>query len=257
MQYNGCGTGSTAGWIPQLDFGQCCDMHDYCYDNCQGGQVELCNSEYCSPGYWEGCNGAFLECMLDTACSNYPWYNPIGRGACELAAAFYFTVVSTPIGVYAFEEATEERCAPYCPSGSPMCNGRDCSINIFANDDYNCGGCGWTCLTANHGCISGKCTCTADVQNDNNNCGGCGHQCPYKTHCSAGGCVCDDEQCGNMCVDIEHHPRNCGACGHVCSSGYCFEGQCYDPPTTVADAPVCLPTGAIQNGGFGRPTSSH
>lgn len=30
-QSNGCGSGSTAAWVPDLDFGHCCDGHDLCY----------------------------------------------------------------------------------------------------------------------------------------------------------------------------------------------------------------------------------
>lgn len=252
MQYNGCGSGSTAEWIPQFNFGQCCDMHDYCYDNCQGGQVELCNNQYCAPGYWEGCNSAFKDCMMDTACTYFSWFwHPIERAGCELAAEFYAGVVTTYLGANAFRDATSERCKCYCSNGQSLCNG-GCDTNFYGNDNNNCGGCNWQCPTQyDFQCESGSCVCVADTQNDSNNCGNCGWQCPYKTHCSKGGCVCNDDQCGNLCVDFQSHPRNCGSCGNVCASGYCFEGACYEPPTQVAGAPVCYATDAVKNGGFG------
>jgi hypothetical protein len=30
-QFNGCGSASTAAYVPNLDFGNCCDHHDLCY----------------------------------------------------------------------------------------------------------------------------------------------------------------------------------------------------------------------------------
>lgn len=253
MQYNGCGSGSTAAWIPQLGFGSCCNMHDYCYDNCATGPVELCNSQYCTPGQWERCNNAFYWCMHDTVCSGISWFwHPVLRAKCEFEAAFYTAVVSTYLGGNAFNEATSDRCGAYCSNNAPYCNG----ACVSPTDDNNCSDCGLGCNTAaSFGCRASKCTCVADTQNDSKNCGGCGNVCPYKTKCSGASCVCADDTCGNLCVNKKTHPRNCGACGNVCSSGYCWEGQCIDPSTLATStdsAPTCLATDAVKNGGFGK-----
>ncbi|KAK7918462.1 salivary secreted peptide [Apiospora marii] len=255
MTYNGCGSGSTSSWIPQLNFGHCCDMHDYCYDNCQGGQVELCHEQYCAPGTWEKCNSAFYDCMHNTACPQYSWFwSPIRRALCEKEAQFYAWVVTTYKGAEAFRDAAADRCGAYCDLGGgalqPLCNG---NCNSHAYDDANCGACGVTCATGyQFHCQAGRCVCTADIQNDSQNCGGCGNRCPYKTHCSGAHCVCDDETCNNTCVNTKNHPRNCGGCGNVCATGYCFQGQCVDPDAapTSTGPPQCLPTDAVKNGGF-------
>jgi hypothetical protein len=253
MQSNGCGSGSTAAWIPQLNFGSCCNMHDYCYDNCQGGTKELCNSQYCTAGEWERCNSAFYDCMHNTACPDYSWFwHPVDRAKCELEALFYVGVVMTYKGSDAFKEATSDRCGAFCPDGHQLCHGK--CLDYTSNDNNNCGECDYKCATDRlFDCKSGQCVCAADTQNDSKNCGGCGNVCPYKTHCNGGGCVCDDDQCGNLCVNLQSHPRNCGTCGDVCSTGYCFEGQCVDPSgTPTGSAPTCLATDAVKNGGFGK-----
>jgi hypothetical protein len=261
MESNGCGSGSTAGWIPQLNFGHCCDLHDYCFDNCYGGNPrEKCTDDYCSPSSWEGCNSAFYNCLHGSICSQYSWiWFTIRRAACECAASFYAWVVTTHFGADAFKEANSERCDAYCPGGNPLCHGQ--CLTYTGNDNNNCGGCDYKCNTGMHyECQSGQCVCTADIQNDSSNCGGCGRTCPYKTHCSGAACVCNDDQCGNLCVALQSHPRNCGSCGHVCSTGYCFEGQCVDVSglaTSTDSAPVCYPTDAVKNGGFGKSTYSY
>lgn len=261
MESNGCGSGSTAGWIPQLNFGHCCDLHDYCFDNCYGGNPrEKCTDDYCKPSSWEGCNSAFYNCLHGSICSQYSWvWFTIKRAACECAASFYAWVVTTHFGADAFKEANSERCDAYCHDGHPLCHGQ--CLTYTGDDNNNCGGCDYKCNTGLHyECQSGQCVCTADIQNDSSNCGGCGRTCPYKTHCSGAACVCNDDQCGNLCVDLQSHPRNCGSCGHVCSTGYCFEGQCVDVSglaTATDSAPVCYPTDAVKNGGFGKTTDSY
>ncbi|KXJ96287.1 hypothetical protein Micbo1qcDRAFT_170134 [Microdochium bolleyi] len=255
MSYNGCGSGSTRAWIPQLGFGKCCNMHDYCYDNCATGKVELCNNDYCAPGQWESCNYLFYRCMQDTVCSDISWFwHPIDRSLCDFEAKFYVAVVSTYKGGDAFKEATAARCGAYCQNGAPFCGGgsRQC---VSSTDDNNCEECGSSCNTAaKFACRGSKCTCIADVRNDNKNCGGCGNVCPFKTKCGGGSCNCVDDRCGNLCVDFKTHPRNCGACGVVCQSGFCWQGKCLDPltlPTPTGNAPpVCLATDAVKNGGF-------
>ncbi|KAF7532620.1 hypothetical protein G7054_g7830 [Neopestalotiopsis clavispora] len=251
MQYNGCGSGSTAAWVPQLSFGSCCNMHDYCYDNCATQKAESCNDQYCYPGQWERCNNAFYWCMHDTVCADISWgWFPVRRALCEFEASFYTAVVSTYLGGNAFNEATSDRCGAYCSNDAPYCDG----ACVSPTDDNNCSDCGLGCNTAaSFGCRNSKCTCVADTQNDKNNCGGCGNVCPYKTKCSGASCVCADDTCGNLCINMQTHPRNCGSCGNVCSSGYCWGGQCIDPSTLAtgtASAATCLATDAVKNGGF-------
>ncbi|KAK7937653.1 uncharacterized protein PG986_014521 [Apiospora aurea] len=250
MSSNGCGSGSTAAWIPQLNFGQCCDFHDYCYDNCRTGDNELCHSQYCYPGEWERCNSAFYNCMHQTACPQFSWWgHALRRVLCEEEALFYAWVVTTYKGSDAFRDANN-RCDAYCPdTGKPLCYGQCLNYDW---DDNNCGNCRIACDTGHHfNCRSGQCVCTADTANDSNNCGGCVNKCPYKTHCSGGQCVCDEDTCGSLCVNKKSHPRNCGTCGNVCKTGYCFQGECVDPNgTPTSGPPQCLPTDAVKNGGF-------
>jgi hypothetical protein len=70
-------------------------------------------------------------------------------------------------------------------------------------------------------------------ENDSFNCGGCGNTCPDKTHCKSSKCVCNQDTCGNSCVDTKSHPKNCGACGNVCGSGICRNGECYTPKSVT------------------------
>ncbi|KXJ85862.1 hypothetical protein Micbo1qcDRAFT_180409 [Microdochium bolleyi] len=127
MTANGCGSGSTSSWIPQLEFGQCCDNHDYCYANCASGPAEHCaqsNLIYCYQGQFENCNVAFYNCMQDTVCAKYSWWSsPIKRGACKFSATFYAAVVSTFLGGNAFKDTTARQCGAYCQDGSPYCGG--------------------------------------------------------------------------------------------------------------------------------------
>jgi hypothetical protein len=98
------------------------------------------------------------------------------------------------------------------------------------------------CLLANN-----EVECRVVWGNDSANCGGCDWKCPYKTHCSSGGCVCDDHRCGNTCLNLRNNPRNCGACGNVCASGFCYQGRCYESPEEPA---VCITGEAFRNGRF-------
>ncbi|KAK9424871.1 hypothetical protein SUNI508_13393 [Seiridium unicorne] len=143
MRSNGCGSGSTSSWIPQLDFGTCCDNHDFCYDNCQSGTVEECHNEYCSPGEFERCNDKFYDCMHDTACSQYSWEHPVQRSTCILEAKFYHFAVSH-FGAGPFKSATSDRCGVYCPNGNALCHG-EC-LAFDGNDNDNCGSCGMTII---------------------------------------------------------------------------------------------------------------
>ncbi|PSK42215.1 hypothetical protein B9Z65_4129 [Elsinoe australis] len=246
MSSNGCGSGPTRDLIPQFNFGTCCDHHDFCYDNCKGGQVESCDNQYCAPGTFEGCNDSFYSCLKDTACTAFGWFFVPGqRLTCEGLAWLYYKVVQSDSAVKAFQDATAERCEPVCPNGWPLCNGQCLDMS---GDRDNCGGCGAYCpasiangILKGLTCSGGTCGCHADTSNDANNCGRCGFSCGDGQKCSGGKCVCKGDTCTvyrrrfgtnvavKACVDFQTHPQNCGGCGNVCSSGYCVQGRCYTP----------------------------
>ncbi len=138
---------------------------------------------------WESCNGDFHSCMnskcWDVADSWTFWLAP----ACFGMADFYAGVVSSLPGWIAFRSSNSDRCECTCGNSGPP--------SYFS--ESACGG-----------------SCIVTGGNDNNNCGGCGNVCPYLTHCSNGGCTCNGDRCGNLCLDLQTHPRNCGSCGNVC-----------------------------------------
>ena len=138
-------------------------------------------------------------------------------------ADVYAYVVGTDLGVNAFNTANSERCECACPNTQPAG------------------------VTQSLCTVNGQLGCTPTGGDDSHNCGGCGWECPYKTHCSRGGCQCDNDRCGNLCLSLLTHPRNCGACGNVCASGYCYMGTCFDPP---ADSDQCYPVEGFTNGDF-------
>lgn len=76
--------------------------------------------------------------------------------------------------------------------------------------------------------------------------GACGRTCSAKSSCKEGSCVCPKDQCGDKCLNLLTHPSNCGRCGNKCSSGYCFQGQCYDPPKDKCS------TYGVTNGDFSQ-----
>ena len=198
---NGCGSGSFK--VPDLNFRHCCNDHDNCFDDCDKT--------------FEKCNLEFLGCMTRACVNDYNrWYNFWLQPGCIATAAFYASVVQSPVGAIAMNSANSDRCECYC-HGQPdsmLCNNR----------------------------------CTNVVSNPSN-CGGCGRTCPEGTKCSGLGCVCAKNTCGNLCLDFLTHPRNCGRCGNVCSTGYCYQGVCSELP---ANPTTCLPREAFENGDFQR-----
>ncbi|KAJ4297233.1 hypothetical protein N0V88_004151 [Collariella sp. IMI 366227] len=186
---NGCGSNNGMGSVvPDFNWGHCCNKHDNCFDDC-GKSFSTCNNQ-------------FLGCMYDQCGADVKWWNFWMYPGCIATANFYWTIVSSPLGVDAFYTANKERCS----------------------------------LSA---AISGPTTTTTA--------GGATGGARAKTHCSSGGCVCDEHRCGNTCLNMNNHPRNCGRCGNVCASGFCYKGKCYDPP---AEPEFCLPGETFTNGQF-------
>lgn len=205
---NGCGSGDTGGLVPDLNWGHCCDAHDNCFDNC--GKT------------FQGCNNEFLGCMHAQCRADIKWWNFWMYPGCVAVANFYWLFVSSPAGVVAFYDANSERCT--CPCKNP-------SVEVFCRKP---------------GTVH-EVECRNVRKSDPDNCGGCDWKCPYKTHCSRDSCECDDNRCGNVCMNLKTHPNNCGRCGNRCASGFCWQGMCYDPPENPE---FCIPGQAVINGNF-------
>ena len=211
---NGCGPDGAwySKFVPNLDFGGCCNTHDRCYDSC--------------PEYFEKCNGDFHSCMINSCNDDYDhWYSSWLLPGCYAAADLYFIAVSTDTAQTHFQDGSKQLC---------NCNCADSNFAICAAGQKTCQR------------VRGV------GNNDDKNCGGCNQDCGSKAHCADAQCICNPapptpNQCGNMCLDFQTHPRNCGRCGNVCASGYCYQGACFNPPP---DAPECYPVNAITNGDF-------
>jgi hypothetical protein len=126
-----------------------------------------------------------------------------------------------------------------CDEDETSCD--DACVDLLS-DPSNCGGCGATCTSPEHGagvCLAGECNfaCTkpysacgnvcVDFSSDPDNCGGCAHDCATPSgdrgSCAGGKCEipCDAPLmlCENECADTRSDPENCGACGHVFAAG--------------------------------------
>jgi hypothetical protein len=211
---NGCGP--DGAWysvlVPNLNFGGCCNTHDTCYDSC--------------PDYFEKCNNDFLGCMINSCNDKYDhWYSSWLLPGCYAAADLYYIAVSGKTAQQHFQDGSKQLC--------------DCK-----------------CADSNFAiCTSGAKTCQrvrGIGANDDKNCGGCGFDCGSKAQCADAQCICKPapptpNQCGNVCLDFMTHPRHCGRCNNVCDSGYCYQGQCFTPPE---NPDKCYPVNAITNGDF-------
>ncbi|PPJ54286.1 hypothetical protein CBER1_06563 [Cercospora berteroae] len=177
---------------------------------------DLC-FDNCESGTYEECNANFGNCMRTRGCDYLNnWYSYPVYLSCIKAANFYEFSVNLPTGRDAFYEANTARCGCYCFGGG-LCTGR-------SGEGY---------------------TCTSMFGSDVKNCGACGRECSAVAACKSGSCVCPKDQYKDRCLDLKTHPKNCGSCGHVCASGYCYQGQCFNPPPDK-----CVPPNPFRNADF-------
>ncbi|RVD82336.1 uncharacterized protein DFL_006764 [Arthrobotrys flagrans] len=269
---NNCGEGYTQG-IEDGGFYYvritCQDLHR-CYSDCSRTWEE-CNDDFNTRGH--GVSGDFR-------CRSLNWKNG-SQGKCFKVVQDMYERLKGGVGRNNFNRTNSERCTCNCDNGGSICNGQCADSNFFASKD-NCGACGRRCegdLVCNSSrqcdcnwgalgrnspdncgvcgrrcatekgiiCSNGECICPFNTQTDRNNCGACGNICPTGTHCNGGQCVCNEDRCGNTCLNLKYNPNNCGSCGNVCASGFCMGGACWDPPV---DTPTCQPKEIIVNGGF-------
>ncbi|KAK4174304.1 hypothetical protein QBC36DRAFT_243675 [Triangularia setosa] len=212
---NGCGAADAAvDLVPDFNWGECCNEHDNCFDNCD-------------KSFWQ-CNTEFRACMQNQCWKDATvrWHDVWKFPACADLAGFYFTAVSSPIGWMAFNSANSDRC--------------DCACDKPTHA---------LCPIESGGPSGGQevyLSCQNVNLNDPERCGGCEFKCPEHTKCTGtpNKCECEQDQCGNLCLDLKSHPQNCGTCGNVCQSGYCYDGRCYEPDPTTSQPPVPPTTSA-------------
>ena len=99
---NGCGSKASHHIVPELWFHNCCNDHDYCYDNC--------NENSC-----DHCNDLFYTCMKHRCASG----NIFKKAICYPAAGLYYEAVKGKFGCPYFAKYTHERC--------------DCSVIVKRN----------------------------------------------------------------------------------------------------------------------------
>jgi len=168
---NGCGPANGFDFVPDWNFGGCCNDHDNCFDDCDNKTFERCNLD-------------FLGCMAAACVRDYSrWYNSWLQPGCLGMAGFYFAAVSSWKGKEAFNTANSERCECFCSRPNTLLCNNDC-VSISSNPSH-CGGCGRTCPRGTHceglGCVCDKHRCgntCLDLATHPRNCGSCGTVCP-------------------------------------------------------------------------------
>lgn len=130
-QSNGCGSGSTAAWVPDLDFGHCCDGHDLCYGTSISHLVLSDSFHFlthftddCAGGFKDKCDDSFLDCM-NQSCEDDLGTVAAYLTGCFKVAQFYHDVVAS-MGGDAFGDSTKDRCQCYCDDRT---NNQLCSVN--------------------------------------------------------------------------------------------------------------------------------
>jgi hypothetical protein len=170
----------------------------------------------------------------------------------NLATALYFSIALAAFGC----ATSSKECPPSCQSPNECCDGLCIAV---ANNNDNCGFCGYACREGTK-CVSGECveTCgdagavcasTQDccdgscinVQGDVANCGSCGNACETGQVCTSGTCqtltcepaCAEGETCcrvgtRNECHNLATDRNNCGGCGRVCTGldEMCIDGTC-------------------------------
>ena len=136
------------------------------------------------------------------------------------------------------------------PDGCMICDG----VEIGADDERHCGGCGLACPTGTH-CLDSACRCDdlsrtlcggvcVDTMTDLTSCGACGSACPVgAVACRDGRCECGTGElaCDGACVPVGSSTEHCGACGAACAVGAsCVEGACVCPPGQAACGGACV-----------------
>lgn len=179
-EVNGCGPNNGVDWVPDFNFGQCCNEHDLCFDNCDRA-FEPCNLDF-----WD-CN--LRQCDRDFERVWYkPWNYPLYRG-CATLASVYFVAVSLPSGADVFDKATADLCICECADTTKRKCWNTCAdLSLFMADRDNCGACENKCVPA-FVCQNGNCVCPGETETcpnipdqcfalktDNNNCGTCGNK---------------------------------------------------------------------------------
>ncbi|KAF9630689.1 hypothetical protein BFW01_g1251 [Lasiodiplodia theobromae] len=179
--------------VPNFDFTGCCNAHDLCFDNCDTGTFDSCNS-------------VMGSCIASTCDQKYPGVAQAAQwAACRISGASYAFATRAFAGD-SFYASNSARCTCRC-------------------GDLNTSLCSASASGSALQCVN------VGLGLDANNCGGCGRQCPKGTTCKgSNGCGCPGDQCGDVCLSLQDNPNNCGACGNVCASGICFLGDCFTPP---------------------------
>ncbi|KAB2569778.1 hypothetical protein DBV05_g11542 [Lasiodiplodia theobromae] len=142
--------------VPNFDFTGCCDAHDLCFDNCDTGTFDSCNS-------------VMGSCIASTCDQKYPGVAQAAQwAACRISGASYAFATRAFAGD-SFYASNSARCTCRCGdlntslcSASASGTALQC-VNIgLGLDANNCGGCGRQCASGI--CFLGDCFTPPNVQ---------------------------------------------------------------------------------------------
>lgn len=206
-QGNLCNAMSSNWDYSPYDFGDACTIQSNCYDHCSGYS-------------YQGCNGIFYTAMLAICLQEVgdEWWDVVSLFACDAQAIYYLGVAETSTGRNAYYNALGAMCACFCGSPDSTC------LSPLADNGFYC----------------------VDIYGDDNgNCGACGGQCGANSACHGGVCGCPNDQCGDICLNFESDPFHCGNCTNECDPPYCISGSCYVPQPGN-----CAPDQSVTNNMF-------